>query len=154
MFRKRGYNIKNFRFSLLIVICMLSSIGLVVLRSLTVNQNQTMFKKQLLGVAAGLFILLIVSLFDYHWIGKLCIPLYIFNILLMLFCKFVDRSMSPKLYGKSVDQARRWIHIGNPNGGLDIMPSRLSPDAMTLAPLPDNASRNMRFTICASSGSI
>ncbi|MBR0131896.1 MAG: rod shape-determining protein RodA [Lachnospiraceae bacterium] len=126
MFRKRGYNIKNFRFSLLIVICMLSSIGLVVLRSLTVNQNQTMFKKQLLGVAAGLFILLIVSLFDYHWIGKLCIPLYIFNILLMLFCKFVDRSMSPKLYGKSVDQARRWIHIGNPNGGLDIMPSEIT----------------------------
>ena len=126
MFRKRGYNIKNFRFSLLIVICMLSSIGLVVLRSLTVNQNQAMFKKQLLGVAAGLFILLIVSLFDYHWIGKLCIPLYIFNILLMLFCKFVDRSMSPKLYGKSVDQARRWIHIGNPNGGLDIMPSEIT----------------------------
>ncbi len=126
MFKKRGYNIKNFRFSLLIVVCLLSSVGLVVLRALTVNQNQTMFKKQVLGVAAGIFILLVVSFFDYHWIGKLCIPLYFFNIFLMLFCRYVDRSMSPRIYGKSVDQARRWIHIGSPQGGLDIMPSEIT----------------------------
>ena len=134
MFRKRGYNIKNFRFSLVITVGLLSSIGLVVLQSLTVHENRSLFKKQILGVGAGLFIMFLFAFIDYHFICKMFIPLYIFNILLMLICRYVDRSRSPYFYGKSVDQARRWIHIGrSTGGGTDIMPSEITKIVIIIA---------------------
>lgn len=132
MFRNKGYKIENFKFSLLITVLALSLIGLVVLHELTLSQNTNMFNKQIIGLAGGIFVMLVVSFIDYRFICKFCIPLYIFTILLMLFCRYVNRSMSPYVYGKSVDQARRWIHIGNPQGGLDIMPSEITKIVLIL----------------------
>lgn len=126
MFRAKGYKLNNYKFSVIIVCTILSLIGLVVLRKLTETANQSMFSKQLVGLVAGLVACFIVSLIDYHFICKFCLPLYLFNIVLMLMCKFIQPSMVPFFYGKSVDDARRWIHIGPPNGGTDFMPSEIT----------------------------
>ena len=125
MFRSKGYSISNYKFSILIITVLLSSLGLIVLQKLTVSGDTGMFSKQLIGLFAGLIIAVIVSFVDYHFICKFCVPLYFFNIALMLVCKFVTESMFPFFYGKSVDEARRWIHIGGA-GGTDIMPSEIT----------------------------
>jgi rod shape determining protein RodA len=91
-----------------------------------------MFNKQLMGLIAGLVICVIMSFVDYHFICKLCIPLYIFNIVLMLICKYVEPSLCPFFYGKSVDDARRWIHIGGASGGTDLMPSEITKIVLIL----------------------
>ena len=125
MFKGKGYSISNYKFSVLIITSLLSAIGLVVLQKITATSDNGMFTKQLIGLFAGIIIAIIVSFIDYHFILKLCIPLYVLNLLLMLVCKFVNQSMFPYFYGKSVDEARRWIHIGGA-GGTDIMPSEIS----------------------------
>ena len=132
MLKGKGYHINNFKFSLLITVMLLSAIGLIVLQSMTVTQNTNMFNKQLVGLVGGLFVMLIVTFVDYHFICKFCIPLYIFNILMMLICKFVNQSTLPFFYGFSVDEARRWIHVGYEGGGLDIMPSEITKIVLIL----------------------
>lgn len=131
MLRNKGYNISNYKFSILIIAVLLSSIGLVVLQSITEKSNSSIFSKQLIGLFVGIVIAVFVSLVDYHFICKFCIPLYFLNIVLMLICRFVDESMIPFFYGKSVDQARRWIHIGGA-GGTDIMPSEITKIVLIL----------------------
>lgn len=125
MFKAKGYSISNYKFSVLIITSLLSAIGLIVLQKITADGNTGMFSKQLVGLFAGIIIAVIVSFIDYHFILKLCIPLYGLNLLLMLVCKFVNQSMFPYFYGKSIDEARRWIHIGGA-GGTDIMPSEIT----------------------------
>jgi rod shape determining protein RodA len=85
-----------------------------------------MFNKQLVGLIIGIILCIFISFIDYHFICRLCIPLYILNIVLMLICKYVNSSISPYFYGKSVDDARRWIHIGSASGGTDLMPSEIT----------------------------
>ena len=126
MLRNKGYSINNFNFSLLISVALLSSIGLIVLQAITQVENTSLFKKQIVGVVAGLFIALVFAFIDYHFICKYYIALYILNIVLMLICKFVNQSMMPIFYGKSVEDARRWIHIGPSGGGTDFMPSEIT----------------------------
>ncbi len=125
MFKAKGYSISNYKFSVLIITSLLSAIGLIVLQKITATGNTSMFSKQLVGLFAGIIIAVIMSFIDYHFILKLCIPLYGLNLLLMLVCKFVNQSMFPYFYGKSIDEARRWIHIGGA-GGTDIMPSEIT----------------------------
>lgn len=132
MFKSKGYKIENYNFSVIIVCSLLSVIGLVVLKSLTQTSNQNMFSKQLVGVIAGLFVCIMVSFVDYHLICKFCIPLYFLNIILMLICRYINEGMFPYFYGKSVDEARRWIHIGPPGGGTDFMPSEITKIVLIL----------------------
>ncbi len=131
MFRNKGYDIKNYSFSVLLVCVILSSIGLVVLQKLTEGTGTSMFSKQVIGLIAGVIICVLVSLVDYHFICKFCIPLYFLNILLMLICRFVNKSMFPYFYGKSVEEARRWIHVGGA-GGTDFMPSEITKIVLIL----------------------
>ena len=112
MFKSKGYKIENYSFSLLIVIALLCGIGLIVLQTITKGtENQGMANKQLIGIIAGFILAFILSFIDYHFICKFAIPLYFVNIILMLICKYVDKSNFPYFYGKSVDQARRWIRV-------------------------------------------
>lgn len=133
MFKAKGYSIKNYSFSVLIITAWLASIGLIVLQKITENgSNSSMFGKQLAGMFAGLIIAVLVSFVDYHFICRFCIPLYFLNIALLLICKFVNQSMIPFFYGKSIDEARRWIHIGGAGGGTDIMPSEITKIVLIL----------------------
>lgn len=131
MFKSKGYKIQNFSFALLITISLISAIGLIVMQSLKSTHGTSMFIKQLLGVAAGLVIALIVAFIDYKFICKFCIPLYFFNIFLMMVCRYVNQSTFRYLYGTSVDEARRWLRIGGPSG-LDIMPSEITKIVLVL----------------------
>lgn len=126
MFKSKGYRISNYNFAVIITCVIISAIGLIVLQKLTQTQNQSMFNKQLVGLIIGIILCIFISFIDYHFICRLCIPLYILNIVLMLICKYVNSSISPYFYGKSVDDARRWIHIGSASGGTDLMPSEIT----------------------------
>lgn len=128
MFKKLGYHISNYRFSLVAIIITLSTIGIILIQRLQ-DSDENQFEKQIAGLLAGLFIMALVSLIDYHWICKLFIPLYFLNIVLMLICKYVSYDVFPYLYGWKHYDAQRWIKIGG-NGtagsGFEFMPSELS----------------------------
>ncbi|MBR7020770.1 MAG: FtsW/RodA/SpoVE family cell cycle protein [Lachnospiraceae bacterium] len=127
MFKKKGYSISNYSFSVVFVILSLLSISCFVLYRLQGEQNLVL--KQLLGGMLGLFAMVVVSLIDYHFICKMFIPLYLFNLLLLLICKFVDYNQFHLIYGWRHMQARRWIKIGGTGvagSGFEFMPSEIT----------------------------
>ena len=128
MFKKLGYHISNYRFSLVAIIITLSTIGIILIQRLQ-DSDENQFEKQIAGLLAGLFVMALVSLIDYHLICRFFIPLYFVNILLMLICKYVTYDRFPYMYGWKHYDAQRWIKIGG-NGtagsGFEFMPSEIS----------------------------
>lgn len=127
MFKKKGYALANYRFSIIAIVMTLLGISCIVLQRL---QGEDKFMiKQLLGILLGLIVMVFVSLIDYHFICKFFVPLYLLNLGLMLLCKYVTYSMFPLMYGWQHYTARRWIKIGG-NGkagqGFEFMPSEIT----------------------------
>ncbi len=128
MFKKKGYHISNYKFSVVSIIIILSIVSTVLIQRLQ-DSDERQFEKQLLGLALGLFVMVAISLIDYHFICKMFIPLYLLNIVLMLICKFVTYDMFPIIYGWKHYDAQRWIKIGGggqPGQGFEFMPSEIS----------------------------
>lgn len=128
MFRKLHYHINNYKFSLVSIIIILSTIGLVLIQKLQ-DSDENQFERQLYGLLFGFFVMVVVSLIDYHFIAKMYIVLYVGNILLMVICKFVTYSMFPLVYGWAHYDAKRWIKIGGhgqAGSGFEFMPSELT----------------------------
>ena len=127
MFKKKGYSLANYRFSIVFVILSLLSISCFILYRLQSEENLVL--KQLLGGMLGLFAMVVVSLIDYHFICKLFIPLYLFNLILLAWCKFVDYKHFHLVYGWAHRKARRWIKIGGDGKaghGFEFMPSEIT----------------------------
>lgn len=61
---KKNYQLKNFRFPLVILVLALSFIGILVVGS----AKESLQGKQIFGVILGVIVMLIVALFDYNWI--------------------------------------------------------------------------------------
>ena len=133
MFKKKGYSISNYRFSIVFIILSLLGISCFVLFRLQGEQN--LMLKQFLGGMLGLFAMFAVSLIDYHFICKLFIPLYLFNMLLLLICRFVNYSTFPYIYGWKHFDARRWVKIGGTGtagSGFEFMPSEITKIVMVI----------------------
>ena len=127
-FKKKGYSISNYRFSVVFVILSLLGISCFVLYRLQ-GDGDNFVLKQMIGGMLGLFAMVVVSLIDYHFICKMFIPLYLFNLLLLLICKFVDYSTFHLIYGWRHFEARRWIKIGGSGkagSGFEFMPSEIT----------------------------
>lgn len=128
MFKKLHYHINNYKFSLISVIIILSTIGLVLIQKLQ-DSDENQFERQLYGLIAGFFVMFVVSLIDYHFIAKMYIVLYAGNLVLMFICKYVTYNMFPIIYGWKHFDAKRWVKIGG-NGragsGFEFMPSELT----------------------------
>ena len=110
MFKFKEYNFKAFSLSLITVILAFGGIGMFLIQRLQ-DSDEAQFEKQVLGYALGLVVMLIIAMVDYHFICKLFIPLYFFNLALLLFCRFTDKSMGLPIYGDAHYQAKRWIEI-------------------------------------------
>lgn len=127
MFKKKGYSISNYSFPVVFIILSLLGISCFVLYLLQDEENLVL--KQLLGGMLGLFAMVVVSLIDYHFICKMFIPLYLFNLMLLLICKFVNYSQFRYIYGWRHMKARRWLKIGGTGeagSGFEFMPSEIT----------------------------
>lgn len=128
MFKKKGYSISNYKFSIISIVIVFTVISSILIQRLQ-DSDENQFQKQVFGILLGIFIMVVVSLVDYHFICKMYIPLYLLNILLMFICKYVPYSKFPLIYGWQHYQAKRWIKIGGhgqPGQGFEFMPSELS----------------------------
>lgn len=113
----KNYNIKKFDYILVLIILILGIIGIVAIGSATrayeLGASKAIVNKQILGLALGIGIMLFFAFFDYHWLGKLAIPIYGLNIGLLLFVQF---------FGTSANNATRWVEISS----FRIQPSEFS----------------------------
>ena len=107
MFKK--YQLKRFDwFSLLLVIA-IAAIGIVAISSATYGTDYYV-KRQILGFATGLVLLLVTAFVDYHFIAKLSPLIYLLNLgMLLAVWKFGEAK-----YGGT-----RWLGIGS----FQIQPS-------------------------------
>ncbi|MCD8045930.1 MAG: rod shape-determining protein RodA [Clostridiales bacterium] len=106
----KQYKIKNYRFQLIAYVVILSIIGILAIGS----AKESVQDKQIMGLIAGLVIMVVVSLIDYSLILKFRRIWYLLTIILL------GLVLVPGV-GKEVNSATRWIEIG----GFQFQPSEL-----------------------------
>lgn len=103
----KGYRIRNYDFKLILMILALSIIGIFAVGSAQPSVQQ----KQLVGVIAGAFLMVVISLLDYTFLLKLYWLMYIGNLVLLLLVRY---------FGEETKGAQRWFQIP---GGFRFQPS-------------------------------
>lgn len=104
MFKR--YRLRDYDFKLVLLIFALSAIGIIAIGS----AEESLQTRQLAGVVAGAFLMIVISFFDYSWILRLNWLMYAANlVLLVAVWQFGDESKG----------ATRWLTIG----GLKFQPS-------------------------------
>ena len=114
MFKFKEYRFRYYNIRLILFALALAVIGVLFVRSATLNTGTDTFYKQIFGIVVGMVCMIFVSLVDYHWVLQLYWPLYAVNIAMLLATKFM---------GTSGGGAQRWLVlpvIGN------IQPSEFS----------------------------
>lgn len=132
MFNLKKYHYKSFSLSLVTLVLAFGGIGMLLIQRLQ-ESDEAQFEKQVLGYALGLAVMIFVALIDYHFICKFYIPLYLFNLALLLFCRFTDKSMGLPIYGDAHYTAKRWIEIKlGADRTFEFMPSEFTKIIMIL----------------------
>ncbi len=129
MFKKKGYMISNYRFSVVSIVVIMLTLSTMLISRLQGDAGGNYLIKQIAGVLLGLMVMVGVSLVDYHFICRMFVPLYLINILLMFICKYVTYEKFHLIYGWKHYQAKRWIKIGGggvPQKGFEFMPSEIT----------------------------
>lgn len=108
---KQRYNLRDYRFSLVALVIVLSVIGIFMVAS----ARPDLMTRQVMGVGLGICAMLVISLIDYKWVLNLYWPLYGLNILMLA-------SVLVPFIGVEVNGARRWIALG----GFQFQPSDLT----------------------------
>lgn len=111
MFSFKQYDWKKYNISLLILVLLLCLAGVFFI--FTSRTDDSLYKKQFMGIFLGLGIAIFVSLIDYHFICKLYVLMYLFNIGLLLLVQVM---------GSTTNNAQRWLKIGP----IQFQPSELS----------------------------
>ena len=124
MFKKlREYDFKKLDLGLLIAAILLGVIGAYVLRIMPdVLDAENKYLKQLFGIFFGVCLAIFVAMFDYHFVAKFFVPLYILNLALLFMVKFTR-------FGISVYDAKRWLGIEN---FFSFQPSELTKVIMII----------------------
>lgn len=107
----KQYEIKNYRFRLVIYVTALTLIGINVIGS----AQKAVQNKQILGLCLGLLAMAVVSIIDYSFILRFSWLIYIFNIGLLSLITF-------HIFGSKGGGAVRWIEVA----GFRFQPSELS----------------------------
>ncbi len=102
----RKLRLRDYDFKLILMVVALSVIGVMSIGS----ADSTLQARQLAGVVAGTFLMIILSFFNYSWILKFYWGMYIVNVTLLAMVR---------LMGESGGGAQRWLKIG----GLRFQPS-------------------------------
>lgn len=101
--RLREYNFKKYDLTLIILAIVLGITGAYMLKVMP-GLGDSFYIKQLAGIAAGVVFAIVVSLFDYHFVAKFYILLYLLNFAMLFLVKFSK-------YGIAIYGARRWLGI-------------------------------------------
>lgn len=105
----KKFKIRDYDFKLILMVAALTVIGVFAVGS----AESTLFKKQMYGAIAGLVIMLVLSVIDYHFVLKFYIVMYVLNIALLVLVLVI---------GESSHNAQRWLKIG----GIKFQPSELA----------------------------
>lgn len=103
----RQYHIRDYDFKLILLVSALTVIGILAIGSAATESLQT---KQIAGFVLGLFLMLVISLFDYSVILRFYWLIYLLNIALLVLVRLI---------GVEVNGARRWVNIL----GIQFQPS-------------------------------
>ena len=107
--KTKPYHLKDVKFGLVISVIAISIIGIMVIGS----AKQAVQGRQIIGLVAGVILMIILSMIDYVWLLNFYWILYGINIIALV---------CVKLFGTNVNGAQRWIDIGVTN----FQPSELS----------------------------
>lgn len=102
----KQYRLRDYKFRLILWVVALTVLGIMIIGS----ADSDVQNKQILGLIAGIIVMVIVSLIDYIWLLKFYWIFYFIG-LVMLAAIFVA--------GRNVNGATRWLVIG----GVQIQPS-------------------------------
>ncbi len=103
----RQYHIRDYDFKLIILVSALTVIGILAIGS---AKDSVLQSKQVAGFVLGLFLMAVISLFDYSVILRLYWLIYLMNIGLLVLVRVI---------GVEVNGARRWVNIL----GIQFQPS-------------------------------
>ena len=101
---RKPYKLKDYKFSLVILVLAISFIGVLVVGS----ANESYQRKQIVGLMIGLAAMLVLSLIDYVWITSFYYLLYLASVFMLAIV------LVPGI-GVYVNGARRWINMGFTN---------------------------------------
>lgn len=105
----RQYRIRDYNFKLMIMVIALAVIGIIAVGS----AQESLQGKQILGLAFGVFLMLVLSLFDYSVILYFYWVIYVFNVLLLILVIVM---------GDEGNGAQRWLELG----GIRFQPSEIA----------------------------
>ena len=114
---KQRYNLKDYRFSLVAFVLVLSTIGVFMVRS----ARPDLMTRQIMGIGLGVVAMIVISLIDYKWVLGLYWLIYVVNIILLVVVRFTP-------LGKVANNAKRWIELF----GFQFQPSDLTKILMIL----------------------
>lgn len=105
----KHYQIRHYNFKLLFMVIALAVIGIVAVGS----AQPSLQSRQIAGFVIGLFLMLVISLFDYSVLLKLYWLMYLGNVLLLILVIVM---------GEDAGGAQRWIKIM----GIQFQPSEIA----------------------------
>ena len=101
------YDFKRFDYVIIIIIVLLAIAGTIAIGSATrINSDEgtaALRNKQMIGFITGGILMMFFALFDYRWIGKMTVPIFLLNVALL---------GAVLVAGVNVNGATRWIDIG------------------------------------------
>ena len=105
----KQYKIRHYNFKLMFYVIALAVIGIVAVGS----AEPELQNRQIAGFAFGLFLMLVISLFDYSVLLNLYWIMYVVNVILLVLVIVM---------GKTANNAQRWLKIA----GIQFQPSELA----------------------------
>lgn len=115
MFKFSLYKRKNFNIKLILCVAALCVMGVLILNSAMANDlsREDTIRKQIMGLAVGFSIMLLVTFVDYHFILKFAPLIMVVNYVLLFLV------LTP--FGVSSHGATRWLNLG-----IQIQPSEFA----------------------------
>jgi rod shape determining protein RodA len=95
--------LKNFDWVLFSISVLICSVGLVNLYSASYQTGSKIFQKQLVWVALGIVVMVLISFFDYRTLKRYTNPMYVASIILLLVVL---------VFSREVLGSKRWISLG------------------------------------------
>ena len=105
----KPYRLKDYKFSLVILVLAISCLGVLVIGS----ANEAYQGRQITGLVLAIILMVVVSLIDYVWIANFYWILYLLSVGMLALVLVI---------GETVNGAKRWIDVGFTN----FQPSELA----------------------------
>lgn len=94
----KKYHLKDYNFTLIVAVMLLSTIGVLAVGSALPSAQS----KQIIGMALGLIVMVVISLIDFNWMLGFHWIIYALNLFLLLWVEF---------FGAEYNNAKRWIDL-------------------------------------------